>query len=808
MTIKNTYHNKHTQHFYSTSIEDQPIHADMGDIFHLFTENNDVIDYIFNGETWELYIEKVDIGFDTSNPLPVSLADDQLNISLNAEQINLNTDGIEESLGEPVEIPAQYSMLGRLVSLANILNDLSDNKSLSDIITSITNLEGTSNKTLTDLFNDLETIKNIDFGQGGGKKLSDIYTELTTIADSKTLSNIITAIVNLEGSGNKTITDIINSLSSTLSTQLASGKNLIGATMNHGDLPNILFDTPNSIGTVLGSNETYTQNPVDRPHPTSNDIPQGSVRGWIFADQSGTLYLEESNNSGSGWTTTLTQVVSAGNSYVIKWTELSKRYVRFRYVNGSSAQGTFILFQYFKGVDKTPVMSNDGDLVTIGTKNDTAVIDPTASSTLMAGIKGLLKQLQGTGTGNLPISNANLDIALSNLRDSIIGINDNSLTDILTQLTTMSNTKTLADIVTALSNVSIIGSTLPTGASTSEKQDSIITSINNLKTEIDLIKNTDGIKKITDSLPVGNNVIGKVLNDNLDIALTSLRDSIIKTGVTSNTLADIVSQIITMAGSKTLSDIVTALSNVTVISNANPSNIDITISSLRDSLKGINDKTLSDIITQLATIADSKTLTDIVNKLSNVTVTSNANPSNLDIALSALLNGITKTGETSKTLADIVTALSSVTISSSALPANASTEAKQDLLLAKDFATQSTLSAILAKIISAPSTEAKQDTIISHIDGIETALTNINTVSGIKKIVDPLPAGDNNIGNVDVVTSALPTGASTSANQSTIITHVDGIEAKLDTTNTNLSDIKTLTGEVSATPTANTELGR
>jgi len=153
MTIINTSHFKHLQHYRGTSIEDQPIHADMGDIFHLFTEDNDIIDYIFNGETWELYIEKVDIGFDTSNPLPVSLADDQLNISLNAEQINLNTDGIEESLGEPVEIPAQYSMLGRLVSLANILTSLSDSKNLSNIITAITNLEGLENKTLTDIIN-------------------------------------------------------------------------------------------------------------------------------------------------------------------------------------------------------------------------------------------------------------------------------------------------------------------------------------------------------------------------------------------------------------------------------------------------------------------------------------------------------------------------------------------------------------------------------------------------------------------------------------------------------------------------------
>ena len=41
-------------------------------------------------------------------------------------------------------------------------------------------------------------------------------------------------------------------------------------------------------------------------------------------------------------------------------------------------------------------------------------------------------------------------------------------------------------------------------------------------------------------------------------------------------------------------------------------------------------------------------------------------------------------------------------VASSALPTGAATEAKQDTLTAKDFATQATLAAILAKIIAAP----------------------------------------------------------------------------------------------------------
>lgn len=101
------------------------------------------------------------------------------------------------------------------------------------------------------------------------------------------------------------------------------------------------------------------------------------------------------------------------------------------------------------------------------------------------------------------------------------------------------------------------------------------------------------------------------------------------------------------------------------------------------------------------------------------------------------------------------------------------------------------------------STSAKQDTVIGHVDGIEGLLATIDAdtgtlagaVSGSEIQVDvvaalpagtnnigdvdvaSIAAGNNNIGDVDVASSALPTGASTSANQTTIIGHVDGLEA-------------------------------
>lgn len=72
-----------------------------------------------------------------------------------------------------------------------------------------------------------------------------------------------------------------------------------------------------------------------------------------------------------------------------------------------------------------------------------------------------------------------------------------------------------------------------------------------------------------------------------------------------------------------------------------------------------------------------------------------------------------------------------------------------------------------------------------------------NNIGNVDIVTLPsLPAGDNNIGDVDVASSALPTGASTSAKQDTIIGHVDGIETVLGTIDT---DTGTIAGAVDGT---------
>jgi len=175
---------------------------------------------------------------------------------------------------------------------------------------------------------------------------------------------------------------------------VADANNSVPVYPASGNIPMVLVDTTIGTGDLLGANATYTSPVVDRPEQT---IPDGYTRIWVLADQSGNLYLEESHN-GTNWTTTSSAVVSAGVSNILAWTKLSRRYSRCRYVNGATPQTSFIMIHYTKGVNIDPVMVADGDIATLGVKADAKNIDPTASSSVNANLKGIMAQLQGTGT--------------------------------------------------------------------------------------------------------------------------------------------------------------------------------------------------------------------------------------------------------------------------------------------------------------------------------------------------------------------------------------------------------------------------
>lgn len=134
--------------------------------------------------------------------------------------------------------------------------------------------------------------------------------------------------------------------------------------------------------TPLGASATFTGSTLDRLNLTAGataitgGIPlnqQAGVlvskyKGIVYTDQTGTLYVEESNDD-TTWTQTATITVSANEFTDSGWVYLSKRYYRLRYVNGSTAQTVFSLFDSAGAGQADTQASLAGSNATIGKVN-------------------------------------------------------------------------------------------------------------------------------------------------------------------------------------------------------------------------------------------------------------------------------------------------------------------------------------------------------------------------------------------------------------------------------------------------------
>ncbi len=96
-----------------------------------------------------------------------------------------------------------------------------------------------------------------------------------------------------------------------------------------------------STTTALAANTTYTSGTM---------LCRGFARVTVlaFADQAGTLDVDQSGD-GTNWDYTTTVAVSASTG-VAESVELVASYVRIRYVNGATIQGTFRLFTLLRGI--------------------------------------------------------------------------------------------------------------------------------------------------------------------------------------------------------------------------------------------------------------------------------------------------------------------------------------------------------------------------------------------------------------------------------------------------------------------------
>lgn len=99
--------------------------------------------------------------------------------------------------------------------------------------------------------------------------------------------------------------------------------------------------------TPLAAGATYPQ-----PWQDAQSLAVNYVAGSVYADQAGTLYIDFSDDGSNVYGTSATTLAftpatpGTPNGQALPYAvEIPTRYFRFRYVNGTTAQGTFVLYQ-------------------------------------------------------------------------------------------------------------------------------------------------------------------------------------------------------------------------------------------------------------------------------------------------------------------------------------------------------------------------------------------------------------------------------------------------------------------------------
>ena len=299
-------------------------------------------------------------------------------------------------------------------------------------------------------------------------------------------------------------------------------------------------------------------------------------------------------------------------------------------------------------------------------------------------------------------------------------------------------------------SVDVTRSALPSGAATSAKQDTIIGHVDNVEgllTTIDAdtsalagaIAGTEVQVDIVGSLPAGSNAIGKLAaNSGVDIGDVDVTSVIPGTGATNLGKAIDTATGATDTGVLLLATRDDALSALTPIEGDNVQ--------LRTNSTGALWVAQSGTVT-----VDGSGVTQPVSNAGLTELAAAINSSKLDVNIVS---------------SDVATG---------------GTSAADDA----DFTATTTP--------GTPAMGVYESTPTSVTDG-DLGVVGITTGRRMKTsatIDSSLPAGTNNIGDVDVLSSALPTGASTSAKQDTIIGHLDGVEGLLGTIDADTGSILT-----------------
>ncbi len=337
--------------------------------------------------------------------------------------------------------------------------------------------------------------------------------------------------------------------------------------------------------------------------------------------------------------------------------------------------------------------------------------------------------------------------------------------------------------------------------------------------QLDIVSGGDITSKLDSFAGAGNNNVGEgssklqIYNYGRDVSAGNFKPMVV------NSSAE---QIVALSATDNavLDTIATNTANIKISTDSVNLNVDTL-----EALGGTTNTKLTEIDAVLDTLkTDTAAIKTAVELLDN---TVSGSELQVDIVSSALPSG----GATETTLAAAEAHLGNIEVSlgqldnavsgnelqvdvvSSALPTGAATQTTLASILAKNTENEALLTSIKTAVeildntvsgselqvdvVSAPTTtvtgtvtanlsatdNAVLDDIAQKLGDVETAVQLLdNAVSGNELQVDvvaSLPAGDNNIGNVDIVSSALPTGAATQTTLAAAEVHLGNIETSV-----------------------------
>jgi hypothetical protein len=275
------------------------------------------------------------------------------------ERLGVKAPDLETLLGDNSDSPATYTEKHWLKSILTAISttndkDFATQTTLAAVLTKIIAAPATEAKQDTAITALADILAKLSADPATQTTLANVLAALQgtlTVTNANldiALSVLRDAII---GSSAKTMTDIVTALTGYLKqviynssgTEIGTETNPIVIKIGNAgivlpvDIQAVLRSMLVTYTTALAASGTYTSSSFDC-------INRKTVTGTVYADQAGTLNIQQSRD-GSTYRSLTTIAVVAGTPQGFS-VPVYSRYVRANYVNGATAQGAFELTMY------------------------------------------------------------------------------------------------------------------------------------------------------------------------------------------------------------------------------------------------------------------------------------------------------------------------------------------------------------------------------------------------------------------------------------------------------------------------------